>query len=102
MNQMDKNWMNDESLKNIERRKLDFLHSLVIESASLKQKELLPFFLALAKRGQTENIHFSKEEIRLISDVIKKNSSESDRAKIDKILNTAPQLKKSSAAGSDH
>ncbi len=90
---MNKDWMNDESLKNIEKRKLDFLHSLVIESASLKQKDLLPFFLSLAKRGQSENISFSKDEIRLISDVIKKNSSESDRAKIDKILNTAPNIR---------
>lgn len=87
---MNKDWMNDETLSHIERRKLDFLHTLVIESASLKQKELLPFFLSLAKRGQSENIQFSKEEIRLISDVIKKNSSDADKAKIDKILNIAP------------
>ncbi|MCM1538021.1 MAG: hypothetical protein NC254_06455 [bacterium] len=86
---MNKDWMNDEALSHIERRKLDFLHTLVIESASLKQTELLPFFLSLAKRGQSENIQFSKDEIRLISDVIKKNSSDADRAKIDKILNIA-------------
>ena len=86
---MNKDWMNDETLSHIERRKLDFLHTLVIESASLKQKELLPFFLSLAKRGQSENIQFSKEEIRLISEVIKKNSSDADKAKIDKLLNMA-------------
>ncbi len=91
---MNKDWMNDESLRHIERRKLEFLHTLVIESASLKQKDLLPFFLSLARRGQAENIQFSTDEIRMISDVIKKNSSEADRVKIDKILNTAPMGRK--------
>ncbi len=87
---MNKDWMEDPSLSHIDKKKLDFLHTLVIESSSLSQKDLLPFFLSLAKRGKDEKISFSKEEMNLITEVIKKNCSESERGKIDKILKNRP------------
>ena len=87
---MTKDWMNDPSLSGIDKNKLEFLHTLVIESSSLSQKDLLPFFLSLAKRGKNEKINFSKTEMNLITDVIRKNCSESERSKIDKILKSRP------------
>lgn len=87
---MTKDWMNDPALSDIDQRKLEFLHTLVIESATLSQKDLLPFFLSLAKRGKDEKINFSKEEMNLITGVIKKNCSDSERSKIDKILKSRP------------
>ena len=87
---MNKDWMQDPALSHIDKRKLDFLHTLVIESSSLPQKDLLPFFLSLAKRGKDEKINFSKEEMNLITEVIKKNCSDSERSKIDKILKNRP------------
>ena len=87
---MNKDWMEDPSLSHIERKKLEFLHTLVIESSSLAQKDLLPFFLSLAKRGKEEKISFSKEEMNLITEVIKKNCSDSERSKIEKILKSRP------------
>ena len=87
---MNKDWMEDPSLSHIERKKLEFLHTPVIESSSLAQKDLLPFFLSLAKRGKDEKISFSKEEMNLITEVIKKNCSDSERSKIEKILKSRP------------
>lgn len=87
---MNKDWMEDPSLSHIDKKKLDFLHTLVIESSSLSQKDLIPFFLSLAKRGKEEKINFSKEEMNLITGVIKKNCSDSERSKIDKILKSRP------------
>ena len=60
---MNKDWMEDPTLSQIDRKKLEFLHTLVIESTSLSQKDLFPFFLSLAKRGKEEKIQFSKEEM---------------------------------------
>ena len=49
-------WMQDASLKNIDSSKLDFLQKLVFEMNGLKDKEKLPFLLALANRARKENI----------------------------------------------
>ena len=51
---MNKDWMEDPTLSQIDRKKLEFLHTLVIESTALSQKDLFPFFLSLAKRGKEE------------------------------------------------
>jgi len=90
---MNKDWMEDPTLSQIDRKKLEFLHTLVIESTSLSQKDLFPFFLSLAKRGKEEKIQFSKEEMNLITDVIKKNSSADEQRKIEKILKSRPVQK---------
>ncbi len=87
---MNKDWMKDPTLSQIDKKKLDFLHTLVIESTSLSQKDLFPFFLSLAKRGKEEKIQFTKEEMNLITEVIKKNSSIEEQSKIDKILKSRP------------
>ena len=49
---MQNNWMQDESLKNIEPYKLEFLQALVFESSHLKKEQMLPFLMAVMKRGQ--------------------------------------------------
>lgn len=49
---MQNDWMNDESLKNIEPYKLQFLQALVFESSNLKKEQMLPFLMAVMKRGK--------------------------------------------------
>ena len=44
-------WMQEASVKDIPRKKLEFLQKLVFESKSLSQKELLPFLMALFRGG---------------------------------------------------
>ncbi len=83
---MQNDWMKDETLKNIAPYKLEFLQALVFESGTLKKEQLLPFFMAVAKRGQEKNITFTDEEISAIIAVIKKHASPEELAKIEKIM----------------
>ena len=68
---MQNDWMKDESLKNIDPYKLDFLQALVFESSSLKKEQMLPFLMAVAKRGQEKKVSFSDEEIDAIVTVLR-------------------------------
>ena len=40
---MQNDWMKDESLKNIDPYKLEFLQALMFESSNLKKEQMLPF-----------------------------------------------------------
>lgn len=83
---MNHDWMNDPALAGIDRAKLDFLQALVFESRSLKQEQMLPFLMAVAKKGQADHISFSNEEIETIAAVIKKESTPEEAATIDKMM----------------
>ena len=63
---MQNDWMNDESLKNIEPYKLQFLQALVFESSNLKKEQMLPFLMAVMKRGKEKNVSFSEDKIEKI------------------------------------
>ena len=83
---MNNDWMNDPSLAGIDRAKLDFLQALVFESRGLKREQMLPFLMAVAKRGQADHITFTNAEIDTIVAVIKKESSPEEAATIDKMM----------------
>ena len=83
---MQTDWMKDESLKDIDPQKLEFLQALVFESSNLKKEQLLPFFMNIAKRGQANNINFSDQEIEAIIAVLKKHASAEELVKMEKIL----------------
>ncbi len=78
--------MKDESLKNIDPYKLDFLQALVFESSSLKKEQMLPFLMAVAKRGQEKKVSFSDEEIDAIVTVLRKHASPDELSKIEKVM----------------
>lgn len=82
----DNSWMQDASIQDIDQKKLDFLQKLVFESATLTNKERLPFFLAIANRSKQENIHFTEDEVSRIIAVLKKVSTPKEIAKMDQIL----------------
>ncbi len=79
-------WMNDPALSGIDRNKLTFLQALVFESRSLNREQMLPFLMAVAKRGQAEHITFSDEEIQTIAATIKTYSTPEEAETIDKML----------------
>ena len=83
---MTNEWMNDPALAEIDRKKLEFLQALVFESRGLQKEQMLPFLMAVAKRGQADHITFSDEEIDKIVAVIKKESTEEEAAAIDKMM----------------
>lgn len=83
---MQNDWMKDESLKNIDSYKLEFLQALVFESSNLKREQLLPFLMAVAKRGQEKKVSFSDEEIDAIVTVLRKHASPDELSKIEKVM----------------
>lgn len=91
MDQSTPPWMQEPSVRDIPKEKLDFLQKLVFESKSLSQKELLPFLMALAQRSKEEKISFSKEEMNAIIDAIKKYSTPDEINKMNQIMRLMAQ-----------
>lgn len=83
---MENNWMNDESIKDIDSYKLEFLQALMFESSNLKKEQMLPFLMAVAKRGKEKKVSFSEDEINRIVTVLRKQASPEETAKIEKIM----------------
>ena len=83
---MTNTWMNDPAIAHIDKSKLEFLQALVFESQSINKEQMLPFLMAVAKRGQDRHITFSNEEIDTIIDTIKKYSTPEELDRINKML----------------
>lgn len=84
-------WMQEPSVQEISRHKLDFLQKLVFESKTLSQKELLPFLMALAQRSREENISFSTKEMNAIIEALKKHSTPEEISKMNQIMRLLAQ-----------
>ena len=80
-------WLDDPDVAHIERGKLDFLQMLVFESKELTKEQMLPFLMAVAKRGQENNVSFTDDEINIIVKTIKKYASPEECEKMDKMVN---------------
>lgn len=83
---MRNDWMKDESLRDIDPYKLEFLQALMFESNSLKKEQLLPFLMAVAKRGQEKKVSFSDGEIEKIVAVLRRDATPDEAARIEKIM----------------
>lgn len=83
---MQNDWMKEDSLKDIDPYKLEFLQALLFESSSLKKEQMLPFLMAVAKRGKEKNVSFSDSEIDKIVAVLKRHASPEELAKIEKVM----------------
>lgn len=83
---MKNDWMQDESLKDIDPYKLEFLQALVFESRNLRKEQMLPFLMAVAKRGQEKKVSFSEKEIDAVVAVLRKQASPDELSKIEKVM----------------
>lgn len=83
---MQNEWMKEESLKNIDSYKLEFLQALLFESKNLKRDQMIPFLMAVAKRGQEKNVSFSDDEINKIVAVLKKHATPDEISQIEKVM----------------
>ena len=52
----------------------------------MKKEQMLPFLMAVAKRGQENHITFSNDEIDTIIETIRKYSTPEELERIDKML----------------
>jgi hypothetical protein len=80
-------WMDDPLLKDIDKCKLEFLQTMVFESSNLTQDAMLPFLLAVMKRGQKKKLTFSEAEMDAIITVLKKHSTPEELEKINMVMN---------------
>lgn len=78
-------WLNDPDVAHIDKAKLDFLQMLVFESNGLTQEQMLPFLMAVAKRGKENNISFSEDEVDIIVKTLQKYASPEELDKMNKM-----------------
>lgn len=79
-------WMDDESVKNIDYRKMEFLNSIFAEGQGKNQKEMMAMLLPAMQRAKKENLTFTPQEMSSAINAIKKYSTEEEIGKINKIL----------------
>ncbi len=68
-------WLDDPDVAHIDKSKLDFLQMLVFESDGLSKEQMLPFLMAVARRGRDKNISFTEEEMNTIIKTLHKYAS---------------------------
>lgn len=87
--EVNKEWLDDPALAEIDKAKLLFLEKLFVQGTSMdmkNQKEMLSFLLSLSKISRENNISFDKNEIALIYSVLQKYSDKEDLAKMEKLF----------------
>ena len=75
-------WMEDESVKNIDQIKLQFIQELYNETKGKSQKELMAYIMPMMKKAKKENLTFTPEEMQLAINAIKKYSSREELEQI--------------------
>lgn len=78
-------WLDDPDVAHIEKSKLDFLQMLVFESDGLSKEQMLPFLMAVARRGRDKNISFTEEEMNTIIKTLHKYASPDEIDKMNKM-----------------
>lgn len=79
-------WLDDPDVAHIDKEKLKFLQMLVFESNGLTKEQMLPFLLAVAKRGKDNHISFTQEEIDTIIKTLQKYAAPDELDKINKMV----------------
>ena len=84
-------WMDDPSVQQIPRKKLDFLKEMFEGGKGKSQKEMMAYMIPMMKKAQQEKLTFSKEELTLAINAIKRHSTREELDKIIHILSRAGQ-----------
>ncbi|MDE6640697.1 MAG: hypothetical protein K2K63_09245 [Acetatifactor sp.] len=84
-------WMSDSLVKDIPRKKLEFLGQMFAEGQGKSQKEMMAFMMPMMKKAKQENLTFTPQEMSAAIAAIKKYSSTDELKQIDKILAKAKQ-----------
>lgn len=79
-------WMSDESVKSIDKRKLDFLSKIFAQGQGKSQKEMMALLIPSMKKAKQENLTFTPQEMSLAINAIKKYSNKEEIEQINKIL----------------
>lgn len=81
-----KQWYNNDSLKNIDMQKMLMLQELMKQSNGKKTSDMLPFLMAASRQANSKGMNFSKDEMQLIINVLKKDMSPAEQERTSKML----------------
>ncbi len=79
-------WMEDELVKTIPQKKLEFLGKLFEEGHGKNQKDMMAYIMPMMRKAKQENLTFTPQEMNAAITAIKKHSSEEELQQINKIL----------------
>lgn len=79
-------WMDDELVKGIPQKKLDFLGRMYQEGHGKNQKEMMSFLMPMMQRAKQEKLTFTPQEMNAAITAIKKHSSAEELKQIEGIL----------------
>ncbi len=79
-------WMDDELVKDIPQKKLEFLSKMFQDGQGKSQKELMRLLMPMMQKAKQENLTFSPQEMNAAIAAIKKYSTEDELKQIDKII----------------
>lgn len=80
-------WMDDELVKNIPQKKLDFAAMLFENGHGKSQKDMMRTILPMMKKAKAENLTFNQTELNACIQAIKKYSTQEELTKMEEILN---------------
>ena len=79
-------WLDDEEVRHIDPKKLDFLGKLFVESRGKNQKEMMAFLMPMMRKAKQERLTFTPQEMQAAINAIKRQSTEDELQQIEKIL----------------
>lgn len=86
-------WMQDERIKDIAPKKLEFLNALFHNEKLHHQKSALIILPKLLQQARERNLLFTPDEFKRSITVIREQCSKEELEKIDHVLNTAKDPK---------
>ena len=83
---MDDFFKDNPLLEGMSPDKLEFLMNFTQKEKPTNMNDAMPFLLANMNMAKRQNISFSKAEIQLIAELLSKDLSPSEKAKINRIM----------------
>lgn len=80
------NWKNDPRLRNIDPAKLILLEKLSSNMDGKNPSELMPILMAAISKANTQGLHFNKDEMDLIMEILTENMAPEEMQKVQKML----------------
>ena len=88
---MDEFLHNNPLLSNMDPAKLNFILNFASKEKPKDMRDAMPFLIANMNLAKKANIQFSNPEIRLIADILCKDLSPEEQAKVNRIMSMLGQ-----------
>lgn len=89
-------WMNHPAMKNLDPVKLELIRTAARQTEGKSGKALAPVMLSLIVSANKRGIRFTPEETDLILAIMKEGKSDSEKKKIDHMVDSVRKTKEGS------